>query len=74
MYAGVATHWFVMVKDAKGRFKNNPSWEGGWGWALFKAADPKKNISTSAKNDCLSCHELAKDTDWIFKQGYPTLK
>jgi hypothetical protein len=74
MYAGAAARWFAMVKDAKGRFQGKPNWAGGWGWALFKAADPQKNVSASGKNDCLSCHELAKDTDWIFKQGYPTLK
>jgi cytochrome c len=74
MYAGIAAQWFVMVKDVKGRFKNNPNWESGWGWALFKAADPKKNGSANAKKDCLGCHDLAKDTDYVFKQGYPALE
>jgi cytochrome c len=74
IYADDPADWFVMVKDGKGRFKNNPNWGDGWGWALFKAADPKKNISTNYKNDCLHCHEVAKDTDWVFIHGYPTLR
>ena len=36
--------WFMMVKDAKGRFGDNPLWGDGWGWAQF---DPK-NTSRSA--------------------------
>jgi hypothetical protein len=74
IYADEPVDWFVMIKDGKGRFKNNPNWGDGWGWALFKAADPKKNISTGYKNDCLGCHEVAKDTDWAFVHGYPTLR
>ena len=74
IYGGKPTDWFVMVKDGKGRFKNSPNWGDGWGWALFRAADPKKNASTGYKNDCLSCHEVAKDTDWVFIDGYPTLR
>ena len=74
MYAGENSASFVMVKDSKGRFKNNSNWGDGWGWALFKADAPKKNISTNYKNDCLGCHEVAKDTDRVFVHGYPTLK
>ena len=74
MYAGEGAEWFVMVKDSRGRFKNNPIWGDGWGWALFRAADTKKNISTNYKNDCLGCHEVAKDTDLVFASGYPTLR
>ena len=74
MYAGEGAEWFIMVKDSKGRFKNNPIWGDGWGWALFRAADPKKNVSTNYRNDCLGCHEVAKDTDLVFANGYPTLK
>ena len=32
--------WFVMIKDAKGRFPSNDLWGDGWGWALFMAKDP----------------------------------
>lgn len=64
---------FVMIKDAKGRFPGNPHWGDGWGWALFKASDPKNNASGNYKDECLSCHEPAKATDLIFTQGYPSL-
>ena len=66
--------WFVMVKDSKGRFKGNPNWGNGWGWALFKPDNPAKNASTDYKEDCLGCHEPAKDTDWVYINGYPTLR
>ena len=32
--------WFVMIKDAKGRFPGNDLWGDGWGWALFLANEP----------------------------------
>lgn len=70
---GDIKQWFVMVKDAKGRFPDNPIWGEGWGWALFKTDNPTKNVSTSYKKDCLSCHFPAKDNDWIYVEGYPTL-
>jgi hypothetical protein len=28
--------WFVMIKDAKGRFPNNPLWGNGWGLGSFQ--------------------------------------
>lgn len=74
MYAGETTEWLIMVKDGRGRFKDNPNWGDGWGWALFKAADPGKNISAGYKNDCQGCHEPKKDTDWVHIEGYPTLR
>jgi hypothetical protein len=33
-----------------------------------------KTTSTNYKSDCLGCHTPAKDTDWIYSQGYPTLQ
>jgi len=66
--------WFVMVKDSKGRFPNNPLWEDGWGWAMYKADAPMKNVATSYKADCQACHIPAAQTDRVFIQGYPTLK
>lgn len=66
--------WFVMIKDSKGRFPDNPNWGDGWGWALFNASDPSLNVSTSYKKDCLGCHIPAKQTDWIYTNGYPVLK
>lgn len=66
--------WFVMIKDSKGRFPDNPLWGDGWGWALYKVDNPSKNVATDYKTDCLSCHVPAKQTDWIYTQGYPVLK
>ncbi len=71
---GEPVKWLVMVKDAKGRFPGNPNWGDGWGWALFKPAALKNNASTNCKNDCLGCHEPAKDSDLVFIQGYPALR
>lgn len=71
---GEPLEWFVMIKDAKGRFTGNQHWGNGWGWALFKPATPKINASTSYKNDCLGCHEPAKASEMVFIQGYPTLR
>src|SRR5215469_17885950 len=65
--------WFVMIKDDKNRYPNNPLWGDGWGWALFKADAPDKQVATSYKRDCLGCHVPAKTTDWVYVQGYPVL-
>ena len=64
--------WFVMVKDTQGRFKDNPNWGDGWGWALFKPGQ-NGNVSGNYKTTCLACHIPAKATDWIYVEGYPTL-
>ena len=66
--------WFVMMKDAKGRYPGNPLWGDGWGWALYKADAPDKQVATDYKKDCLGCHVPAKSTDWTYVQGYPVLK
>jgi hypothetical protein len=66
--------WFVMIKDDKNRYPNNPLWGDGWGWALFKADAPDKQVATNYKKDCLGCHVPAKSTDWVYVQGYPVLK
>jgi hypothetical protein len=65
--------WFVMVKNEKGRYPGNPLWGDGWGWALYKADAPDKQVATNYKKDCLGCHIPAKTTDWIYIQGYPVL-
>jgi hypothetical protein len=65
--------WFVMIKDAKGRYPGNPLWGDGWGWALFKSDAPDKQVSTDYKKDCLGCHIPAQSTDWVYVQGYPVL-
>ena len=66
--------WFVMIKDSKGRFPDNPLWGEGWGWALFKPDDPTKNVATNYRGDCLGCHVPAKANDWVYIEAYPTLK
>lgn len=66
--------WFVMIKDAQGRFGGNPRWADGWGWALFKADDPGRDVATSYAADCKTCHVPAAATDRVFVQGYPSLR
>ena len=66
--------WFVMIKDQKERFKNSDHWGDGWGWALFEAADPSKNVSAGYDTSCLACHVPAEDSDWVYTYGYPDLK
>jgi len=65
--------WFVMIKDTKGRFPKNDLWGDGWGWALFEAKDPKRNVATDYKTDCKTCHVPAKKDDWVYVRGYPAL-
>lgn len=65
--------WFVKIKDDKHRFPQNPLWGDGWGWALFKADAPDKQVATDYKKDCLGCHVPAKSTDWTYVQGFPVL-
>lgn len=71
--ASSTIQWFVMIKDEKNRFPNNALWGDGWGWALFKADAPDKQVATDHKKDCIPCHIPAKSTDWTYVQGYPVL-
>lgn len=66
--------WFVMVKDATGRYAGNPLWGDGWGWAYFDGDDPKTSPTESYVAECKECHVPAQNTDWIYVQGYPVLK
>ncbi|HSR50215.1 MAG TPA: cytochrome P460 family protein [Acidobacteriota bacterium] len=66
--------WFVMIKDAHNRFPDNPLWGDGWGWALFAAEDPQVNVTKDYRQECLPCHLPAKEHDWVYVEGYPTLK
>lgn len=66
--------WFVMIKDSEGRFPGNDLWGNGWGWALFQADDPTKQVATNFEADCLGCHVPAQDTDWIYTYAYPALR
>lgn len=65
--------WFVMVKDDQQRF-DGPHWAEGWGWALFDVKDRETNISESFAATCQGCHIPARNTDWVYIEGYPTLK
>ncbi len=65
---------FVMVKDNYNRFPGNPLWQDGWGWALFKADAPMKQVATSYTADCQACHVPAAATDHVFTEGYPILR
>jgi hypothetical protein len=65
--------WFLMVKDARGRFPDHPLWGEGWGWALFASDDPAKNVATEFGTDCLGCHAPARANDWVYVEGYPIL-
>jgi cytochrome c len=65
--------WFVMIKDANGRFPKNALWGDGWGWALFEAKDRKQNVATDYTTDCKACHVPAKKDDWVYVRGYPAL-
>ena len=70
--------WFVMVRDRHDRFPANEAWGEGWGWALFTAESPDKNLTTNWKgtgfNNCFGCHVPAKETDWVYIDGYPTVR
>ena len=66
--------WFVMVKDSKNSYPDNPLWGNGWGWSRFNAGDPLKTVSTNFRIDCLGCHIPAQSTDWVYVKGYPPLR
>ena len=73
-FASKMVQWFVKIKDTKNRYPNNKLWGDGWGWALFKADAPDKQVATDYKKDCLGCHVPVKSTDWTYVQGFPPLK
>lgn len=80
MTTGTVSHseklagWFVMVKDSKNSYPENKLWGDGWGWAWFDADSPQKTKTVDYKNECISCHIPAKSSDWIYVNGYPSLK
>ncbi|MDX1757513.1 MAG: cytochrome P460 family protein [Marinobacter sp.] len=73
LWAGEPQVWFVMVRDRQNRF-DGPHWGEGWGWALYKADNPTRNVSESFEATCKGCHTPAQQTNWVFIEGYPTLK
>jgi cytochrome c len=66
--------WFVLVKDAKKRFPGNDLWGDGWGWGLFLANDPTKNVATDYRVGCKGCHIPAQKDDWLYVRVYPALR
>jgi hypothetical protein len=48
-------------------------WADGWGWALFNADSPDKQVATDYRKDCWGCHVPAASTDRVYIQGYPVL-
>lgn len=73
-WAGENSIWFVMIKDDKKRFPGNKHWAEGWGWALYDTKTPGVNVSKGFRETCFTCHLPAKETDWVYVEGYPTLK
>lgn len=71
-HLGANKIWFVMIKDKDGKHKG-PNWGDGWGWGLFKVGS-SANQSSNYRVDCLGCHVPAKNDDWVYLKGYPTLK
>jgi hypothetical protein len=65
--------WFVMVKDAEGRFEKNELWGDGWGWALFEGDDRTEQVAVNYRSDCRTCHVPARKNDWLFTECYPAL-
>jgi hypothetical protein len=80
MTTGTVSHaknlkgWFVMMRDSSGRYAGNKLWGDGWGWSWFDADNPSKTTSTNYKTDCLGCHVPARVSDWVYVDGYPSLK
>lgn len=65
--------WFVMIKDSTDRYAGHALWAEDWGWALFYADEPEINVALSFEDDCMSCHEPAAETDWVYSDGYAVL-
>jgi hypothetical protein len=80
MTTGTVSHaqtlkgWFVMVRDSKGSYPDNKLWGDGWGWSWFDADNPTTTTSTDYRADCKTCHIPARNSDWIYVQGYPPLR
>jgi hypothetical protein len=61
--AGVPTNVQFMVKDAK-KYAST----GGWGFAQF---DDGRPAAAGMHRGCFSCHEPAKDRDFVFTRYAP---
>jgi hypothetical protein len=72
-WSGKSAGWFVMVKDSQDRFPGNSLWGDGWGWAFFEAGAPDTPVTVDYRDECLACHEPARDTGLVYIRGYPSL-
>lgn len=72
-YGAEVKVWFVMIKDAKGRFPDNELWGDGWGWGLFEGKDRSKQVAVNYRTECRSCHVPVRKQDWVYTQCYPAL-
>lgn len=61
--AGPATNVQIMVKDSK-----KYAATGGWGFAQFNDGKP---ADKAVDKTCFSCHEPAKDRDYVFTRYAP---
>lgn len=74
-YANILVGRFVMVKDADDTYAGSSLlWGDGWGWAFYEGAERERTVTTDYRQDCLGCHEPARDQDLVYIQGYPVLK
>lgn len=64
--------WFVMVRDSAGHHQGD-LWGDEWG-SWFDADEPAKTSSTNYRTDCQSCHIPAQSSDFVYVDGYPSLK
>jgi hypothetical protein len=71
--ASTVVGWFMMVKDSRDSYPSNTVWGDGWGWAWFDKDSPSKTAMLDYKQECLSCHIPAQQSDWIYKDGCPAL-
>jgi Cytochrome P460 len=73
-YAGTLAGRFVMVKDTDNlNAADSPLWGDGWGWAFYEGAETRQTVTMDYAVDCKSCHEPARETDFLYVQGYPLL-
>jgi hypothetical protein len=73
-HSGALKGWFVMVRDRTKRHAGNKLWGDGWGWSWFDAGNPTRTTSTDYRTDCQSCHVPAQSNEWVYVEGYPSLK
>ena len=59
----------MMVKNAK-QYANT----GGWGFEVFKPADPNKGVLKDPNKECFSCHQSQKASDYVYSRWGGELK